>query len=73
MPARLGGYPETGPRPETGDYLTVADTVPNPAPGHAVYYLTAVTHAGETRAGRKSEGGVLSGRDSSGLPECVEP
>ena len=40
------GYP--GASPEVGDYLTVADTVPNPAPGQGYYYVTAVTHQGQT-------------------------
>jgi hypothetical protein len=65
------GYPETGPGPEIGDYLTVPDTVPTPAPGHAIYYLTAATYMGETRAGRKANAaGRLTGRDPSPLPAC---
>ena len=63
-------YPATV--PSTGDYLTVADTVPNPAPGSALYYLTAATFQGERRAGRKAdEDGQLKGRDPSELPQCI--
>ena len=35
-------------------------------------YVTAVTHQGETRYGRQSSGGVLSGRDPAVLPSCLE-
>jgi hypothetical protein len=56
--------------PSVGDYLEVADTVPTPAPGQGVYYVTAVTHQGQTRYGRKARGGVLSGRDPAGLAAC---
>ena len=64
------GYPATV--PAVGDYLTVADTLPALKPGEARYYVTAVTHQGETRYGRKSSGGVLTGRDPALLPGCVE-
>lgn len=62
-------YP--GSPPAVGDYLAVADTVPTPAPGHGVYYVTAVTHQGQTRYGRKASGGVLSGREPAGLAACT--
>src|SRR6185295_5170108 len=52
-------YPATP--PSVGDYLEVPDPLPNPDPGHGRYYVTAVHHGGETRYGRKSTGGVLSG------------
>jgi hypothetical protein len=58
---------------QVGDRLTVADPLPNPATGEGYWYLTAVTSMGETRAGRRATGGILSGRDASALPECVEP
>jgi hypothetical protein len=61
-------YPSTPPK--VGDYLTVADTVPTPAPGQAVYYITATTYQGQTRYGRKSSGGKLTGRDPAVLPGC---
>ncbi len=64
------GYPATA--PEVGDYLTVADTLPELKPGQGRYFVTAVTHQGETRYGRKSSGGVLSGRDPAVLPGCNE-
>ncbi len=58
--------------PAVGDYVTVADPLPDPAPGQGCYYVTAVTYQGQTRYGRKSMGGVLSGRDPVVLPACVE-
>ncbi len=62
------GYPSTP--PQVGDYLSVADPLPDPAPGTGRYYVTAVTHQGQRRYGRKSTSGVLSGRDPAVLPEC---
>jgi hypothetical protein len=56
--------------PSIGDYLTVADTLPTPSPGNGYYYVTAVTHQGETRYGRKRIEGVTSGRDPAALPGC---
>jgi len=61
-------YPATP--TSVGDYLTVADTLPNPAPGTGRYYVTAVTHQGQRRYGRKATNGVLSGRDPAVLPGC---
>jgi len=61
-------YPESPPAP--CDYLTVADPLPNPAVGTGRYYLTTVTHAGETRAGRRAVNGMLHGRDPSRLSRC---
>ncbi len=58
--------------PSAGDYLTVDDPLPNPAPGQGRYYVTAVTYQGQRRYGRKAMGGVLSGRDPGVLPACVE-
>ena len=57
--------------PHVGDYLTVADTVPTPAPGHGVYFVTAATYQGVTRYGRKTTAGHLSGRDPAVLPACT--
>ena len=62
------GYPATP--PSVGDYFTVEDALPAPAPGTGRYYVTAVTHQGQRRLGRQRIDGVLSGRDSAGLPEC---
>ena len=56
--------------PSVGDYLTVADPLPDPPIGSGRYYVTAVTYQGQTRYGRKSMGGVLSGRDPALLPAC---
>jgi hypothetical protein len=63
------GYPSTP--PSVGDYLTVADTLPDPAPGTGRYYVTGVTHQGQRRYGRKATNGVLSGRDPAVLPGCT--
>lgn len=56
--------------PDVGDYLTVADTLPLPQPGHGYYYVTAAAYQGQTRYGRKTSGGTLSGRDPALLPRC---
>ena len=64
-----GAYP-AAPR-HVGDFLTVADTVPAPAPGQGVYYVTAATYQGATRYGRKTTAGHLSGRDPAVLPACT--
>ncbi len=62
-------YPATA--PSVGNYLTVDDPLPDPAPGQGRYYVTAVNYQGQTRYGRKSIGGVLSGRDPAMLPACA--
>lgn len=62
------GYPATPPEP--GDYLTVADPLPDPAPGTGRYYVTAVNYQGQRRYGRKLTNGALSGRDPAVLPGC---
>jgi hypothetical protein len=64
------GYPATP--PSVGDYLTVEDTLPPLELGQGRYYVTAVTHQGQTRYGRRSSGGVLSGRDPTLLPGCTD-
>ena len=56
--------------PHVGDYLTVADTVPTPAPGQGAYYVTSATYQGARRYGRKTTAGHLSGRDPAVLPVC---
>lgn len=61
-------YPK-GPH-SVGEYLTVPDTSPRPAPGHVNYVVTAVTYGAERRYGRQRIGGVLSGRDPALLPPC---
>ena len=65
------GYPATP--PHVGDYETVSDTLPTPGPDSGYYYLTATTYQGQTRYGRKTSGGKLSGRDPALLPACVQP
>jgi len=64
------GYPATA--PSVGDYLTVADPLPDPAPGQGRYYVTAVTYQGEKRYGRRSRGGVLASRIPAVLPSCAD-
>ena len=64
------GYPSTA--PTVGDYLTVEDPLPTSPAGEGRWYLTAVTHLGETRYGRSSSSGVLRGRDPGLLPLCAE-
>ncbi len=61
-------YPDSP--PTRGDYLTVADTLPTPQPGHGYYYVTAATYQGQTRYGRKTTNRTLSGRDPAQLPAC---
>jgi hypothetical protein len=39
-------------------------------PGQGVYYVTAATYQGQTRYGRKTTAGQMSGRDPLLLPEC---
>ena len=56
--------------PTVGDYLTVVDPLPDPAPGTGRYYFTSVNYQGQIRYGRKAAGGVLSGRDPAVLPAC---
>jgi hypothetical protein len=64
-------YPATP--PHVGDYETVSDTLPTPGPDSGYYYVTATTYQGQTRYGRKTTGGKLSGRDPALLPVCVLP
>jgi hypothetical protein len=62
-------YPSTA--PHVGDYLTVADTVPTPAPGAGVYYVTSASYQGATRYGKKTTAGHTTGRDPVLLPACT--
>jgi hypothetical protein len=57
--------------PAVGDYLEVADPLPAPSLGTGRYYITAATHQGQTRYGRKTTNGQLSGRDPALLPACT--
>lgn len=56
--------------PQMGEYITIPDTSPLPTAGAASYIVTAVTHGGQKRYGRKRIAGVLSGRDPALLPAC---
>ena len=47
-------------QPQVGDYLTVPDTVPKPAPGEGVYYVASATHQGAISYGRKTTARHLS-------------
>jgi hypothetical protein len=64
------GYPASP--PTLGDYLTIGDNLPALEPGQGRYYVTAAHHQGQTRYGRKSSGGVLTGRDPTVLSGCGE-
>ena len=50
--------PAGGP-PVPGEQLTVADTLADPPPGDGRYYVAAVRHGDQIRAGRSMIGGVL--------------
>ena len=56
--------------PTVGDYLTINDPLPDPAPGTGRYYLTVANYQGERRFGRRAVSGQLSGRDPAALPAC---
>jgi len=64
------GYPATP--PSVGDYLTVEDTLPDPAPGAGRYYVTAVTavtavtHRHAPRAAEVREAVAGRGVDGTG-------
>jgi hypothetical protein len=53
-----------------GEQLTVADTLPDPAAGAGRYYVAAVKHGDQIRAGRSMIGGVMQGRNAAVLPVC---
>jgi hypothetical protein len=53
-----------------GSSVTVPDPLANPAIGQARYYVAAVTHGTDVRAGRRFANGAFQGRDTSGLPAC---
>ena len=63
------GFPATS--PSVGDYIEVPDSLPELEVGQGRYYVTAVSHQGQRRYGRKRLEGVLAGRDSLQLPDCV--
>lgn len=55
---------------QPGNRIRIADPLPDPGPGQARYYLTSVTSGTKRRAGRRTEGGMLVGRDTRLLPSC---
>ncbi len=59
-----------GRAPIPGEILTVPDTTPTPPPGEVTYFLVAANYQGQRRAGRKSMGGMLRGRDPANLAAC---
>ncbi|MGH9869713.1 MAG: hypothetical protein ACREAA_16310 [Candidatus Polarisedimenticolia bacterium] len=59
-----------GRAPVPGEQLTVSDTLPDPATGSGRYYLAAVRHGAQIRAGRSSMGGVMQGRNAAVMPGC---
>ena len=55
------------------NYLTATDTLPTPEADTGYYYVTSVTSQGQTRYGRQTKNGKLSGRDPALLPACSQP
>ncbi len=53
-----------------GDLVNITDPLGDPASGEGRYYLAAVVSGAERRVGRRMLGGMLVGRDPSGLPIC---
>ena len=53
-----------------GDTVSIADSLLDPPPGEARYYVAAVSSGAERRAGRQRTTGVLQGRRASDLPAC---
>jgi hypothetical protein len=62
----------TGRPPEPGEQLIVPDTLPVPAVGAGKYYVAAVRHGAQIRAGRSSMGGQLRGRNAARLAGCQQ-
>lgn len=56
--------------PRAGDFLSILDPLPDPAPGQGSYALIGVEYAGQRRFGRQNLGGTLSGRDPSTFGGC---
>jgi len=56
--------------PVPGEQLMVPDPLPDPALGDARYYLAAVNHQGQRRAGRTAMNGVVQGRNAAALAGC---
>lgn len=63
------GFPAAA--PSAGDFLSVdASALPALASGEGYYFVTAVNYMGDIRYGRRTGGGVTSGRDPAVLPAC---
>lgn len=56
--------------PVPGQVVTVADTLPDPAPGDGRYYVIATQRGGDRRLGRQFVNGGFSARDPAALPVC---
>ena len=56
--------------PTPGQIVTVADTLPDPTPGHARYYVMASQSGTHRRLGRQYVSGAFSARDPTALPVC---
>jgi hypothetical protein len=56
--------------PIPGEQLTVADTLPYPVAGAGRYYVAAVRHGDQIRAGRSIIGGVMQGRNAVVMRGC---
>jgi hypothetical protein len=56
--------------PIPGEHLSVGDTLPDPVVGAGRYYVAAVKHGAQIRAGRSMIGGVLQGRNAAVLAGC---
>ena len=56
--------------PAVGEYISIADPLPDPPVGEGRYVVVAVEQGSETRFGRQRMGGVTSGRDPGDFPAC---
>lgn len=56
--------------PTPGQVVSVPDTLPAPALGHARYYLTATVNGPDRRLGRQYGNAAYSAREPDSLPAC---
>jgi hypothetical protein len=57
--------------PAPGQLVAIADPLPDPAVGHARYYLTASVNGPDRRLGRQYVNGGFSARNPATLPVCA--